>query len=121
MRHGNHNRKFGRVANQRRALLKSLARSLVLRGRIQTTEAKAKEVRPLVEKLVTRAKMVTPARSGGVANRRLLVAALGDTRTTNKLIKTAEGYKTRNGGYLRITKMGPRKSDSAKMAVIEFV
>src|SRR3989344_2527454 len=113
MRHGNHNRKFGRVTNQRHALLKSLARSLVLRGRIQTTEAKAREVRPMVEKLVTRAKMVTPARqNGGVANRRLLVAALGDTRTANKIIKTAEGYKTRSGGYLRITKMGPRKSDS---------
>src|SRR3989344_5332593 len=115
MRHGNHNRKFGRVASQRSALLKSLSRSLVLRGRIQTTEAKAKEVRPLVEKMVTRGKKVT------LANRRMLVAALGDVRAANKLIKTAESYTERRGGYLRITKMGPRKSDSAAMAVIEFV
>lgn len=121
MRHGNHNRKFGRVANQRHALLKSLARSLVLRGRIQTTEAKAKEIRPLVEKMITRAKMVTPTHKGGVANRRLLVATLGDARAANKLIKTAEGYVARKGGYVRITKLGPRKSDSAAMAVIEFV
>ncbi len=115
MRHGNHNRKFGRVTGQRHALLKSLARSLVLRGRIQTTEAKAKEIRPLVEKMVTRGKVAT------VANRRLLIASLGDARTASKLIKTAEQYTERRGGYLRITKLGPRKSDSAKMAVIEFV
>lgn len=115
MRHGNHNRKFGRKTGQRHALLKSLARSLVLRGRIQTTEAKAKEIRPLLEKMVTRGKSAT------VANRRLLTATLGDTRAANKLIKTAESYTGRRGGYLRITKMGPRKSDSAAMAVIEFV
>jgi large subunit ribosomal protein L17 len=115
MRHSNHNRKFGRPTDQRRALLKSLARSLVLHGRIQTTQAKAKEIRPLVEKMVTRGKV------GSVANRRLLIAQLGDERTAAKLIKTAEGYKERAGGYLRIVKMGPRKGDAAQMAVIEFV
>lgn len=115
MRHGNTNRKFGRETNERRALLKSLARSLVLKGRIQTTEAKAKEVRPLVEKLVTKGKNAT------LANKRALVSQLGDIGTANKLIKTAEGYKTRTGGYLRIVKMGPRKGDASPMAVIEFV
>lgn len=115
MRHSNHNRKFGRTTDQRRALLKSLARSLVLHGRIQTTEAKAKEVRPLVEKMVTRGKTAT------LANRRHLIAQLGDERTAAKLIKTAEQYKERPGGYLRIVKMGPRKGDAASMAVIEFV
>ena len=115
MRHGNVNRKFGREKNQRTALLKSLARSLVLEGAITTTEAKAKEIRPLVEKLVTRGKTVT------LANRRLLVADLGDIDTVNKLIKTASGYADRAGGYLRITKMGPRKGDASPMAVIEFV
>jgi large subunit ribosomal protein L17 len=115
MRHGNHNRKFGRETNQRNALLKSLARSLVIKGKIKTTEAKAKEIRPLVEKLVTRGKTVT------LNNRRLLIAQLGDASVTAKLIKTAATYTDRKGGYLRITKMGPRKGDGAAMAVIEFV
>ncbi len=115
MRHGNHNRKFGRQTDERRALLKSLARSLVLEGRITTTEAKAKEIRPLVEKLVTRGKV------DSVNNRRLLVASLGDETTASKLIKTAELYKERDGGYLRIVKTGPRKGDASPMAIIEFV
>lgn len=115
MRHGNVNRKFGRETNQRAALLKSLARSLVLEGRINTTEAKAKEIRPIVEKLVTRGKIPS------LSNRRMLIAQLGDEKTAAKLIETAEGYKERAGGYLRITKMGPRKGDASKMAVIEFV
>ena len=115
MRHGNTNRKFGRETNQRAALLKSLARSLVLRGRIQTTEAKAKEIRPLVEKMVTRGKKDT------LVSRRMLVAALGDAAAAQKMITTAQAYQERQGGYLRITKMGPRKGDAAPMAVIEFV
>jgi large subunit ribosomal protein L17 len=115
MRHGNHNRKFGRETDQRHALLKSLARSLVLRGRIKTTEAKAKEIRPLVEKMVTKGKSAT------IANRRLLISQLGDVATANKLIKTAEGYKDRSGGYIRIVKMVQRKGDASPMALIEFV
>ncbi len=115
MRHGNVNRKFGRPTDQRRALLKGLARNLVLKGRITTTEARAKEIRPLVEKLVTRGKNAT------LANRRMLISALGDERTAAKLIKTAEGFKTRAGGYIRIVKMGPRKGDASPMALIEFV
>lgn len=115
MRHGNVNRKFGRERGQRAALLKSLARSLVLRGKMQTSLAKAKEIRPLVEKMVTRARM------GTLASRRMLISQLGDERIAGKLIKTAEGYKDRTGGYLRITKMGQRKGDAAEMALIEFV
>jgi len=115
MRHGNVNRKFGRETNQRHALLKSLARSLVLKGRMLTTEARAKEIRPLVEKMITRGKKDT------LVARRMLVAALGDIRTANKLIKIAAGYAERAGGYLRITKMGPRKGDASPMAVVEFV
>ena len=115
MRHGNHNRKFGRETDQRNALLKSLARSLVLKGSIKTTEARAKEIRPLVEKLVTRGKSAT------IANRRMLISQLGDAATANKLIKTAEQYKERAGGYTRIVKMMPRKGDAAPMALIEFV
>jgi large subunit ribosomal protein L17 len=115
MRHNNTNRKFGRETDQRRALLKSLARSLVLKGRITTTEARAKEIRPLVEKLVTRGKEAT------LANRRTLVARLGDEATASLLIKKAQGYVERAGGYLRITKLESRKGDGAAMAVIEFV
>lgn len=116
MRHHNANRKFGRETGQRHALLRSLARSLVLREKIQTTEAKAKELRPVVEKLVTRGKNPT------VANRRMLAARLaGDTTAAAKIISLGERYKARAGGYIRITKMGERKSDGAPMAVIEFV
>ncbi len=115
MRHHNSNRKFGRPTDQRRALLKSLARSLVKTGHVKTTEARAKEIRPLVEKLVTRGKTDT------VSNRRLLVARLGDEATVGALIKKASGYKGRAGGYLRITKLEARKGDGSPMAVIEFV
>ncbi len=115
MRHGNINRKFGRETGQRHALLSSLARSLVLKTRITTTEARAKEIRPLVEKLITRGKKDT------LASRRMLIKALGDARIANKLIKMAAGYTERAGGYIRITKMEPRRSDASPMAVIEFV
>ena len=115
MRHGDHNRKFGRERGARRAFLRGLSRNLVLHGRIKTTEARAKELRPLVEKMVTKGKRAT------LADRRALVAQLGDERMAGKLIKTAEGYKDRKGGYLRITKMGPRRGDAAPMAVIEFI
>lgn len=115
MRHGNVNRKFGRTTSRRAAFLKSLARNLVVKGKIRTTEARAKEIRPMVEKLVTKAKNPT------LANRRTLIAELGAAVTANKIIRMAGTYEGRQGGYLRITKMGPRKGDAAKMAVIEFV
>lgn len=115
MRHGNHNRKFGRTTNQRTALLKSLTRNLVIKGKIKTTEARAKEIRPMVEKLITKGKDAT------LSNRRMLITQLGDAATANKLVKTAATYAERKGGYVRITKMGPRKGDGAAMAVIEFV
>ena len=115
MRHSNHNRKLGREKGPREALLRSLARSLVLKGRITTTQAKAKEIRPFVEKLVTRGKTDT------LANRRVLISTLGDAAAVRKLIKTAGTYSERKGGYLRIVKMVPRKGDAADMALIEFV
>jgi large subunit ribosomal protein L17 len=115
MRHGNHNRKFGRKTDQRRALLKGLCRSLVLKGKIKTTEARAKEIRPMVEKMITKGKSDT------LTTRRALVSSLGDIRVANKLIKTAATYADRTGGYTRIIKMAPRKGDAAAMALIEFV
>ena len=117
MKHHKDQRKLGREAGQRRALLRSLAHSLVLKESITTTEAKAKEVRPFVEKLLTR------AISGTVAARRDVLSALGgDTKVTSKLFKTlAPRYGSRAGGYTRIVKKLQRKGDAAKMAVIEFV
>lgn len=116
MRHGNANRKFGRKTGQRRALLRSLANSLLRDGKIRTTEAKAKELRPFVEKLVT------TARKNTLAARRLVIGRLGSEAQVGELMKTiAPRYEKRQGGYTRITKLAPRKSDSAKMAIIEFV
>ncbi len=117
MRHHNHNRKFGRPKNQRTALVRSLAISLVRHGRIETTLAKAKELRPYIEKIVTRSKKDT------LAGRRIVASRLGNQPTVSKKLFTDIGpkYKERAGGYTRILKLGSRKSDSAEMAIIEFV
>ena len=116
MRHHNTVRKFGRPARQRKALLRSLARSLVLKERITTTEAKAKELRPFVEKLVSKAK------EGNLSARRLVVSRLGDDKAGKKLFSNiAPKYSGRPGGYLRIIKIPGRQSDSARVAIIEFV
>lgn len=118
MRHHNTIRKFGRVKKVREALLRLLARALILEGKIKTTEAKAKELRPFVEKLVTKAKNAT------LVSRRLLISRLGavEKEPVKILIDViAPKYKTRSGGYTRIIKIAPRKSDGSKMAVIEFV
>lgn len=117
MRHHNANRKFGRAKNQRNALLKGLTASLIVHERILTTEAKAKELRPSVEKMVTKAKSAT------VATRRNLLADLyNNTDAVSKLIDSiAPRYTERSGGYTRITKLVQRKSDGSPMAVIEFV
>lgn len=116
MRHHNKNRKFGRETGQRHALLRSLARSLILRGRIRTTEAKAKSLRPVVEK------MITAARRGDLAARRLAAARLASPAATKVLLETiAPRYASRAGGYTRIVKLPPRTVDRAKMALIEFV
>ena len=115
MRHSNANRKFGRKTNQRNALLKSLAYSLALKGKIRTTEAKAKELRPYMEKLVTLGKRETPA------SRRLLVSRVGVEAAKKIATELAPAYKGRAGGYIRITKMIRRKSDGAPQAIIEFV
>lgn len=114
MRHGDKNKKFGRERNQRKALMRSLSRSLALRGKMLTTLAKAKATRPLIEKMLTRAKR------GTIADRRALVAQIG-APVAKKLIERAAVYKERQGGYVRIVKMGRRLGDAAQMAIIEFV
>ena len=116
MRHHNANRKLKRERNQRRALLRSLARELFLRGKITTTEAKAKEVRPFAEKLITNAK------GASLSARRVVSARLGNNVITGKLVDTiAKKYVDRKGGYIRIIKMNRRLSDASKMAVVELV
>src|SRR3989338_5467063 len=110
MRHHNTKRKFGRETNQRKALMKSLAVNLIKNDKIKTTEAKAKELRPFIEKLVTKAK------GGDLAKRKIGISS------TKKLFdKIAPKYKDRNGGYTRITKMPRRKTDGSKISIIEFV
>lgn len=117
MRHHNNKRKFGRDKTQKKALMNSLASNLIVREKIKTTEPKAKELRPFIEKLVTRAKDGTPA------TRRLIIAKLaGRTREVKKLFEViAPKYMDKKGGYTRVLKLGARKADGAKMAIIEFV
>lgn len=116
MRHHKANRKFGRVRKQRTALLKTLAVSLILKEKIKTTEAKAKELRPFVEKIISAGK------GNDLSARRLIVSKIGAGLASKKVIEIiAPKYKSRNGGYTRISKMLDRKSDGSKMAQIEFV
>lgn len=115
MRHLKRGRKFGRTSNQRRAFIRILASNFFLRERIATEEAKAKELRPRVEK------MVTMAKRGTLANRRILAARLS-AAAAEKLVKTlAPRLAGRDGGYTRILKLPRRKSDSSRRAIIEFV
>lgn len=108
-------RKLSRKRNQRKALLKSLTGNLLLREKIKTTEAKAKEFSRFAEKCITRAK------KGDLASRRIL-AKYFSKKIVKKLIEEiGPRYKERRGGYTRIIKLGPRKSDGARMAVIELV
>lgn len=117
MRHHNSKRKFGRVKNQRNALVNSLALNLIVREKIKTTEPKAKELRPFIEKIVTKAKV------DNVANRRIITSKLSNRKKeVKKLFEViAPKYIDKKGGYTRVLKLGARKSDGAKMAVIEFV
>lgn len=117
MRHHNSKRKFGRPASQRRALLKTLTVALVKNDAITTTDAKARELRPFVEKLIT------VALKGTLASRRELLSRIDNNEEiVVKMIDVlAPKYTTRPGGYTRIYKLPRRKSDAALMARIEFV
>ncbi len=117
MRHGNNKRKFGRERKVRNALINSLALNLIVREKIKTTEPKAKELRPFIEKLVTLAK------KGDLATRRLVISKLSNRRPeVKKLFEViAPKYIDRKGGYTRVLKLGARKADGAKMAIIEFI
>lgn len=115
MRKRNRGRKFARKTDQRRALLKSLAHNLFLHGRIKTTEAKAKELRMVAEKMITKAK------TGGIASQRSLVGKLSNKIVKKLIDEIAPNYKEREGGYTRIVRLGQRKTDGAEMVIIELV
>ncbi|MEN3397070.1 50S ribosomal protein L17 [Brucella melitensis] len=116
MRHGNGYRKLNRTASHRKAMFANMAASLIEHEQIVTTLPKAKEIRPIVEKLVTLGKR------GDLHARRQAISAIRDVRLVAKLFDTlAARYATRNGGYIRIMKAGFRAGDNAPLAVVEFV
>lgn len=116
MKHHKKRRTFNRPKNQRVALLKSLARSLVLENGITTTSAKAKELRPFIEKLVTESKKNT------VASRRVVMTRIGSAEATKKLHEEySKRYASRAGGYTRIVNLGRIGKRVADMARIEFL
>ena len=116
MRHKVGGRKLQRTSAHRAALFRNMSAALIKHEQITTTVAKAKELRPYVEKLVTLAKR------GGLSNRRLAHARLLDDAQLRKLFEVlGPRYAARNGGYTRVIKAGIRKSDAAPIAIIEFV
>lgn len=116
MKHKIGKRKLQRTSSHRAALLRNMAAALIKHEQITTTLAKARELRPYTEKLITLAK------KGGLSNRRLADARLKDDAQLRKLFdELATRYKDRDGGYTRVIKAGFRASDAAAMGVIEFV
>ena len=116
MRHGYRGRRFNRTAEHREAMFANMAAALIKHEQIVTTLPKAKDLRPVVEKLITLGKQ------GGLHARRTAMAQLRDETQLKKLFDVlAKRYESRNGGYLRIMKAGFRYGDQAPMAVIEFV
>ena len=116
MRHGLAGRKLGVTSTHRLAMFRNMAHALLKHEQITTTLPKAKELRPVAEKLITLGK------KGGLANKRLAYAELRDDVIVAKLFSTlADRYKTRPGGYTRVLKAGIRYGDAADMAVIELI
>ncbi|MBQ6159811.1 MAG: 50S ribosomal protein L17 [Oscillospiraceae bacterium] len=109
-------RKLGKTSAQRKALLRQQVTDLLEYGKLETTFTRAKEVQPVVEK------MITLGKKGGLANYRRALSYITKEDVANKLFKeVAPGYAQRNGGYTRVTRTGPRRGDAAEMAVIELV
>ncbi|MBT5221071.1 MAG: 50S ribosomal protein L17 [Woeseia sp.] len=116
MRHRKSGRKLGRNSSHRKAMFRNMATSLVVHETIKTTLPKAKELRRVIEPLITLAKI------DGVANRRLAFSRLRDKAAVGKLFSDlGPRFKERPGGYLRILKMGPRAGDAAPMALVQLV
>ena len=116
MRHRKKGKQLRRTSEQKLALMRSLAKALIERGTIETTEAKAKELRPFVEKLITKAK------TGTLHKRRLAGRGVPHRETADKLFnEVGPRFASRKGGYTRILKTGHRKGDGAEMARIELI
>ena len=116
MKHGRSGKKLGRDSAHRKALYSNLAGALIEHGRVRTTEAKAKEVRPIVEK------MITLGKRGDVHAHRQAVAFLRSKPVAHKLFAdVAPRFADREGGYTRVVKLGPRQGDAAPMAYLELV
>jgi large subunit ribosomal protein L17 len=111
-----HGRGFSRRSEHRKAMFENLCASLIKHEQITTTLPKAKDLRPIVERLISM------GRRGGLANRRRAIATLHDEKLADKLVTTlAERYRSRPGGYTRVIKAGYRHGDNAEMALIELV
>ena len=109
-------RKLGRTSEQRKAMLRQLTTDLLEHGKLETTFTRAKEVQPVVEK------MITLGKKGGLANYRRAMSFITKEDVAHKLFnETAPGYAERNGGYTRVVRIGPRRGDAAEMAIIELV
>ena len=109
-------RKLGRTSDQRRAMLRQMTTALLENGKIETTVYRAKEVQPVAEK------MITLGKKGNLAAYRRAMSYITKEDVVNKLFKeVAPKYAERNGGYTRVTRLGPRRGDAAEMAVIELV
>ncbi len=116
MRHRNAGFKLGRNTSHRRAMLRNLVTSVILMDRVETTITKCKASRPIVEK------MITLGKNGSVHARRQALAYLMTPESVDRLFNVvAPRYASRNGGYLRITRTGPRKGDAAELAYIELL
>ena len=115
-------KRFGKSAAHQRLMMANLAASLIAAEAIVTTEAKAKALRPIAEKLITKAKKAQEDDPQRVHKIRQIQGYLGDKEMTHKLVTdVAPRYADRNGGYLRILKLGPRQGDNAEMARVELV
>jgi large subunit ribosomal protein L17 len=120
MRHLRKGRKLGRVKNQRRALFKTLLGSLVMREKIKTTEAKAKEAKGKIDRLINKAKKAKDG-ANNVSAIRELKKSLPEQAVKKLAGEFLNKFSARNSGYARVIKLNPRKSDAAKIAIIEFV
>ncbi len=119
-------RKLGRISDQRKAMLRDLATSLIVSERVETTEARAKELRSVVEKLITLGKKGDLASRRQAAKTLRNVEVLNEDETTQTALQKlfgeiAERYTERQGGYTRILKVGPRRGDGAESVIIELV
>jgi large subunit ribosomal protein L17 len=116
MKHQVAHRNFGRPTASRRAMFRIIVTDLLRHGRIKTTESKAKEIRPMAEK------MITLGKGGSLHQRRQAAAFITDDKVVRKVFdEIAPRYKERNGGYTRLVRLGPRKGDAAEVALLELV